>query len=535
MDLLLGGNSTHTPGYAVYKDGQPIKLALFNYITDPSGNNDAQFNFPSSQPSVRVKYFSTATDSTADKVQPHPGRPNHGRPIRLSDGRLQGAEQTQTVQCNPGTCSVTVKAPQFALVFLDNQDSIDPLESTQTWPTSVATKLGGTAVVDPSVLATSNGRGGAQEAFNIGGTSSGSQVYSSGAQRTVFASGALAGVVAMVDTSWPPESKKAVDGLLQTVNDLPDVPSNADATPLKDTLVEFIGVLEGTYTRVKEASEKHGRNKRGLSDKIKDKLSSGRRRRCTDTLWGCRAEIESASTELRNCLTNISAGGDSATVPVPGSGSASEIQPQSPALLVEADHSSEPPVEADHPHGPLVEADHHPEPLVEADHPPKPLAHADHPPKPLEPSKTLQTNLTEPAPASERPPTRPTSPQESSPDVLEDAEKRSPIRELFLTGARKTFQAVELASGAIPLVGDFVGVAAKVGLGFVNMIEARLFSFLLALTTLISGCQTMDSNEDVSKELTSHTEELASQLEHFKKNSSAQTGDQVTARIEKLR
>jgi hypothetical protein len=67
MDLLLGGNSTHTPGYAVYKDGQPIKLALFNYITDPSGNNDAQFNFPSSQPSVRVKYFSTATGSTADK------------------------------------------------------------------------------------------------------------------------------------------------------------------------------------------------------------------------------------------------------------------------------------------------------------------------------------------------------------------------------------------------------------------------------------------------------------------------------------
>ncbi|KIO19625.1 hypothetical protein M407DRAFT_30738 [Tulasnella calospora MUT 4182] len=68
MDLLLGGNSTHTPGYAIYKSGTPIKLALFNYITDPSGANDAQFNFPSTQPSVRVKYFSSATGSHTSSI-----------------------------------------------------------------------------------------------------------------------------------------------------------------------------------------------------------------------------------------------------------------------------------------------------------------------------------------------------------------------------------------------------------------------------------------------------------------------------------
>ncbi|KAG8899841.1 hypothetical protein FRC00_000841, partial [Tulasnella sp. 408] len=133
MDLLLNGNSTHTPGYAVYKDGQPIKLALFNYITDPSGANGAQFNFPSSQPAVRVKYFSTATGSTADKFNLTWAGQTMGDQFG-SDGRLQGQEQTQTVQCNAGSCSVTVKAPQFALVFLDNQDSIDPVESTETWP-----------------------------------------------------------------------------------------------------------------------------------------------------------------------------------------------------------------------------------------------------------------------------------------------------------------------------------------------------------------------------------------------------------------
>ncbi|KIO17277.1 glycoside hydrolase family 79 protein [Tulasnella calospora MUT 4182] len=166
MDLLLGGNSTHTPGYAIYKSGTPIKLALFNYIPDPSGANDAQFNFPSTQPSVRVKAGQTMGDQFG------------------SDGRLRGEEQTQTVQCNAGTCTVTVKAPQFALVFLDNQDTIDPGLSTQT------------------ILATSNGRGGAQEAFNVGGTSSGSQVYASSAQKRVFVTGVLAGVVAMVVGAW---------------------------------------------------------------------------------------------------------------------------------------------------------------------------------------------------------------------------------------------------------------------------------------------------------------------------------------------
>ncbi|KIO19619.1 glycoside hydrolase family 79 protein, partial [Tulasnella calospora MUT 4182] len=75
MDLLLGGNSTHTPGYAIDKGGTPIKLALFNYITDPSGANDAQFNFPSTQPSVRVKYFSSATGSHTSSILLGPVKP----------------------------------------------------------------------------------------------------------------------------------------------------------------------------------------------------------------------------------------------------------------------------------------------------------------------------------------------------------------------------------------------------------------------------------------------------------------------------
>lgn len=54
---------------------------------------------------------------------------------------------------------------------------------------------------------------------------------------------------------------------------------------------------------------------------------------------------------------------------------------------------------------------------------------------------------------------------------------RSPIRDGTLIAARKTFKTVEAVSGAIPGLGDFIGVAAKVGLAFVNMIEVKQFPF----------------------------------------------------------
>lgn len=55
-----------TPIYVIYEDGTPTKLALFNFVTDPSGANDYTVTFavgggPTGQPgatpsSVQVKY-----------------------------------------------------------------------------------------------------------------------------------------------------------------------------------------------------------------------------------------------------------------------------------------------------------------------------------------------------------------------------------------------------------------------------------------------------------------------------------------------
>ncbi|KAG8908254.1 Endochitinase 1 [Tulasnella sp. 403] len=174
MDLTLNGNNTNTPGYAIYRNGVPVKLALFNYITDPSGANDitVQVSVAGVTPSsVKVKYFDAPNQTTADKFNLTWAGQTMGDQF-TSDGRLQGQENTVVIQC-AGSCNIPVKAPQFALVFLDSNDNIDPVLSTQTWATTTQTKLVGAALVPPSVLATSNGRGGAQEAFNFGGTSQG--------------------------------------------------------------------------------------------------------------------------------------------------------------------------------------------------------------------------------------------------------------------------------------------------------------------------------------------------------------------------
>jgi len=37
IDLGANGNNSFTPAYAIYENGQPARLVLLNYITDPSG------------------------------------------------------------------------------------------------------------------------------------------------------------------------------------------------------------------------------------------------------------------------------------------------------------------------------------------------------------------------------------------------------------------------------------------------------------------------------------------------------------------
>lgn len=93
-----------------------------------------------------------------------------------SDGRLQGDEDIQTVDCDSSTntCSIKVPAPGFALVFLTDDAFSDSAGggSPTTFSTSAFTKTVNTATVDSEVLATSNGR--RHRKHILGSTSKGS-------------------------------------------------------------------------------------------------------------------------------------------------------------------------------------------------------------------------------------------------------------------------------------------------------------------------------------------------------------------------
>jgi hypothetical protein len=72
------------------------------------------------------------------------------------------------------TCIVPVNAPGFALVFFDsNAEPLSIGQATQTFSTTMRTKLHNTATVDPQALSTSNGHSGMSR-NGFGSTSVGS-------------------------------------------------------------------------------------------------------------------------------------------------------------------------------------------------------------------------------------------------------------------------------------------------------------------------------------------------------------------------
>lgn len=76
MDLQANNNNIFTPGYAIYESGTAARLALINYVTDPSGASDYTATFsvgggntgePSVTPAtVQVKYLTAP--SVSEKV-----------------------------------------------------------------------------------------------------------------------------------------------------------------------------------------------------------------------------------------------------------------------------------------------------------------------------------------------------------------------------------------------------------------------------------------------------------------------------------
>ncbi|KAJ3727373.1 hypothetical protein DFJ43DRAFT_1001722 [Lentinula guzmanii] len=169
LEIGAENQSTYTPNYVIYENGQPVRMVLINFLSDSSGNSNytaniaigggqtGQSNTTPSQ--VKVKYLTAS--SVSQKGNYSWASQTFGGNFE-SDGRLQGTEVIETIPCDQSTqvCSVSVPAPGAALVFLTDELTETEGAPSTTFATTTVTKTANTATVDASVLATSNGRSG---------------------------------------------------------------------------------------------------------------------------------------------------------------------------------------------------------------------------------------------------------------------------------------------------------------------------------------------------------------------------------------
>ncbi|KAG6907146.1 hypothetical protein DXG01_010321 [Tephrocybe rancida] len=175
----ISNSGVFTPSYGIYDNGALSKVALFNFMDDPSHAHDTTatvtVNGGQVPPRIWVKYF--LADSVSVKTNLTWAGQTYGNKFEV-DGRPKGDLNITTIACDQGAnqCHVPLKAPSFALVFLTDPTAV-PTDSSNpamvTFETTALTKTINTATVDPSVLATSNGHSG-KERENLGSTSSGS-------------------------------------------------------------------------------------------------------------------------------------------------------------------------------------------------------------------------------------------------------------------------------------------------------------------------------------------------------------------------
>ncbi|KAG5645144.1 hypothetical protein DXG03_006861 [Asterophora parasitica] len=206
MDLNANDGDIHTPAYAVYENGVPVRVGIVNFVTDPSGASDLSVSIAvggdgQGPKEVKVKYVFTVfvdcwlwgscigmrryllASSVSQKGNYTWAGQTFGGHFD-SDGRPIGTENITTVSCSPA-CIITVPAPSYVLVFLTpNSDAEAGGVVAATFSTTAQTRVRNTATIDPAVLATSNG--GFQKG-KLGSTSPGSNSAASVGPSVVLA------------------------------------------------------------------------------------------------------------------------------------------------------------------------------------------------------------------------------------------------------------------------------------------------------------------------------------------------------------
>ncbi|THH33379.1 hypothetical protein EUX98_g814 [Antrodiella citrinella] len=198
--------NTYQPIYAIYDKGNLARVAVTNFLDDPSGANDFTMSIgvggqalgqANAVPAaVKVKYMRAPSVSELFNIT-WAGQTLGG--MFQCDGRMKGTETIETIPCdqNANVCNIKVPAPGFALVFMSDTALTDSEPSaTVTFSTTALTRTMNTATIDAAALETSNGQSGITR--HLGSTSKGSSGAGrgTGVVSSVAALGALlAGVV----------------------------------------------------------------------------------------------------------------------------------------------------------------------------------------------------------------------------------------------------------------------------------------------------------------------------------------------------
>ncbi|KAG8933856.1 hypothetical protein FRC01_006702 [Tulasnella sp. 417] len=317
------------------------------------------------------------------------------------------------------------------------------------------------------------------------------------------------------DTTWPQRSRNAAEGLAQIIDNnqtLKNIP--LDETHMQmihlNSLRHLLNILESARKNLQDASNKYGARPRRFRSKINYFFTYLDRDECTNILEGCRNEIEGALAALpvggRTSFAHASINRTSSlqqdwnfnTVTGKGNhllgrrgltnGETLGNLPFQKRTGANAEQSTD--LDTSTQANPLLipgasSTELASQPAVPESNSSLPIAASKTPPAPV------------PAPNQ----------QTTAPEVTRTG---PPKRGKLLTAIKTTLNAFEAASGIIPVVGSYVGAAAKVGSMVVQMI------------------QTMDSNDETAKELEDRATRLSEILNKTWDGSVQQQRGQMT-------
>ncbi|KAG8920180.1 hypothetical protein FRC01_000885, partial [Tulasnella sp. 417] len=235
------------------------------------------------------------------------------------------------------------------------------------------------------------------------------------------------------DTNWPKEASNDVRAFAETMETqlaLDKVPNEEEEVPeqLKLALERLLEHLEKAKTRLKKESQKYDPKKKGFRQELKKFVSKNNPNECAEVVRNCRDDVVKSWTALSDILNNLYPENE---------------QPSSRAAGSSAGDNAGGPVGD---HGAQTAST---------------------------PNLTMNVKShpgTTSIPSNE-------SPDQSVPQIGQltsskaGKQKATLGRDGWLNSVNKAFKIAEGASGALPVVGAYVGAVAKVGLTVVEMVQ----------------------------------------------------------------